>query len=88
MMRTGYIYRVQTDRFGNALITRLKDRASVYLQGDDAVEIESQLDALEATAEKGYPVGPFADYASHLDAVLDTYSTVMSGESDLERARR
>jgi hypothetical protein len=78
MTRTGYNYRVQTDRFGNALITRLKDKASVYLQGDDAVEIESQLDALEATAEKGYPIGPFADYASHLDAILDAYDTVMA----------
>lgn len=78
MTRTGYIYRVQTDRFGNALITRLHNKASVYLQGDDAVEIESQLDALEATAEQGYPTGPFADYASHLDAVLDAYDTVMT----------
>lgn len=77
MMRTGYRYRVQTDRFGNALLTRLKDKASVYLQGDDAVEIESQLDALEATAQGGYPVGPFEDYASHLDAVLDAYDAVM-----------
>lgn len=78
MMRTGYKYRVQTDRFGNALITRLRDKASVYLQGDDAVEVESQLDALEATAETGYPIGPFPDYASHLDAVLDAYDTVMA----------
>jgi hypothetical protein len=78
MMRTGYKYRVQTDRLGNALITRLHDKASVYLQGDDAVEIESQLDALEATAEKGYPIGPFVDYASHLDAILDAYDTVLS----------
>lgn len=77
MTRTGYNYRVQTDRFGNALITRLRDKASVYLQGDDAVEIENQLDALEATAAKGYPIGPFVDYASHLDAVLDAYDTVM-----------
>lgn len=58
-MQTGYKYRVQTDRFGNALITRLYDKASVYLQGDDAVEIESQLDALNATAEKGYPHGTY-----------------------------
>lgn len=78
MMRTGYKYRVQTDSFGNALITRLHDKASVYLQGDDAVEVESQLDALEATAETGYPKGPFPDYASHLDAVLDAYDTVMA----------
>ena len=77
-IETGYLYRVQVDRFGNALITRLKDRASVYLQGDDAVEIESQLDALDATAEKGYPIGPFVDYASHLDAILDAYDTVMA----------
>lgn len=78
MTRTGYRYRVQTDRLGNALLTRLKDKASVYLQGDDAVEIESQLDALEATAEKGYPIGPFPDYATHLDAILDAYDTVMA----------
>jgi hypothetical protein len=78
MMRNGHLYSVWTDRFGNALITRLQDRASVYLQGDDAVEIESQLDALDATAEKGYPIGPFKDYESHLDAILDAYDTVMS----------
>ena len=78
MTRTGYLYRVQTDRFGNALVTRLSDKKSVYLQGDDAVEVESQLDALEASAETGYPKGPFEDYASHLDAVLDAYSEVMS----------
>lgn len=77
MTRTGYKYRAQTDRFGNALITRLHDKASVYLQGDDAVEIESQLDALEATAQGGYPAGPFEDYASHLDTVLDGYDAVM-----------
>jgi hypothetical protein len=77
MTRTGYKYRVQTDRIGNALITRLSDKASVYMQGDDAVEIESQLDALEATAENGYPIGPFVDYASHLDAILDAYETVL-----------
>ena len=81
MTRTGHIYKVQTDRFGNALITRLSDKASVYLQGDDAVEIESQLDALEATAEKGYPIGPFRDFESHLDAILDPYDTVMSPAS-------
>ncbi len=77
MIKTGYMYRVQTDRFGNALITRLRDRASVYLQGDDAVEVESQLDALAATAQAGYPIGPFADYASHLDAILDAYDTIL-----------
>src|ERR1700690_1959342 len=71
MTHTGYNYKVQTSRFGSALITRLRDGASVYLQGDDAVEIESQLDALEATAAQGYPTGPFVDYASHLDAILE-----------------
>ncbi len=77
MVRTGHKYRVQTDRFGNALIVRLHDRANVYLQGDDAVEIESQLDASEATASNGYPAGPFEDYASHLDAMLDAYDAVL-----------
>ena len=77
MIRTGHKYSVKTDRFGNAEIVRLRDNASVYLQGDDAVEIESQMDALEATAENGYPIGPFADFESHLDAILDAYDDVL-----------
>lgn len=76
MVRIGHKYSLKTNGFG-AEIVRLHDGASVFMQGDDAVEIESQMDALEATAETGYPKGPFADYESHLDAILDAYDTVL-----------
>jgi hypothetical protein len=77
MLTTGHKYSVRTDRFGNAVIAQLSDNASVYLQGDDAVEVESQLDALDATAAGGYPIGPFQDYESHLDAILSAYDDVL-----------
>jgi hypothetical protein len=47
------------------------------MQGDDAVEIESQMDALDATAERGYPLGPFKSYEEHVDAVLSAYDEVL-----------
>jgi hypothetical protein len=60
-----------------ATVTRKSDGASVWMQGDDAVEIESQMDALDATAERGYPLGPFKSYEEHLDAVLSAYDEVL-----------
>jgi hypothetical protein len=76
MIYDGIKYRAVIGNIG-ATITRKSDGASVFMQGDDAVEVESQMDALDATAEKGYPVEPFQTYAHHVDAVLDAYDSVM-----------
>lgn len=77
MIYDGEIYRAVIGNIG-ATITRKTDGASVFMQGDDANEIASQMDALDATAEKGYPIGPFKSYAQHIDAVLDAYDSVLS----------
>ena len=66
------------DRMGNWTITRLSDMASVYLQGDDAVEFTDNhriLDAIE------YPSGPFKTAAEHIDACLDAYETIMTKDT-------
>ena len=56
------------------LIRRESDNAEVYLQGDDAVELEIQIDQLDEIA---YPSGLFQTYEDHLDCLLDQYNTVM-----------
>lgn len=75
------------DRMGHWTVTRLSDGASVYLQGDDAVEFSDThriLDAIE------YPSGPFETAEQHIDACLDAYESVMvvTGEPEDEYERR
>ncbi len=77
MIYDGIVYRAVIGNIG-ATVTRKSDGASVFMQDGDAVEIESQMDALDTTAEKGYPIGPFQSYAQHVDAILDSYEPVMS----------
>ena len=62
------------DRIGNWTITRLSDGASVYLQGDDAIEFSDNHRILDAIT---YPSGPFKTYEGHVDACLDAYTDVM-----------
>lgn len=67
------------NRMGHWTITRLSDGASVYLQGDDAIEFTDNhriLDAIE------YPSGPFKTAADHIDACLDCYEEVMTKEEN------
>jgi len=77
MIYEGNLYKAVIGNIG-ATITRKSDGASVFMQGDDLDEIASQMDALDATAEKGYPIGRFKSYAEHIDAILDAYDTVMN----------
>lgn len=78
MRLTGTLYRLDLNRrFGTAEITRLSDGASVFMQGDDAQEIESQLDALDASLEMH---GGKFDYPRALDRMLDAYDTVLKKE--------
>ena len=76
MIYDGNKYKAVIGNIG-ATITRKSDNAEVFMQGDDRDEIESQMDALDATAEKGYPIGPFKSYEQHIDAILDAYDDVM-----------
>jgi len=75
MTYSGRKYQAKEDSWGNIRITRLSDNASAYLQGDDTNDLRDSLERLELTA---YPSGPFQDYESHLDVVLDQYDTVMT----------
>ncbi len=76
MIYEGNRYNLVIGNIG-ATIMRKSDKATVFMQGDDRDEMESQMDALDATAEKGYPVGPFKSYAEHIDAILDAYDDVL-----------
>lgn len=74
MALNGNHYSAIQDQTGNITITRKRDMASCYLQGDDAVEFIDNhriLDAIE------YPSGPFKTQAEHVDACLDAYDEVM-----------
>ena len=62
------------DRLGNWTITRFSDNASVYLQGDDAVEFADNHRILDAIS---YPSGPFKTYEEHVDACLLYYTVLM-----------
>lgn len=75
MILNGNHYSAKSDRFGNVTILRKRDLATVYLQGDEAIEFLDNhriLDAIE------YPSGPFVTQADHVDACLDAYDAVMS----------
>lgn len=69
----GIHYSAVEDRMGNVTITRKRDLASVYLQGDDAVEFIDNHRILDAI---DYPSGPFKTIAEHVDACLDEYENI------------
>jgi hypothetical protein len=69
----GKRYGFKTGSWGITIV-RLSDNATVFLQGDEEGELERQLGALDHIE---YPFGPFSDYESHLDVVLDQYDSVM-----------
>jgi hypothetical protein len=75
MSLIGNHYSAKQDRMGNWTITRLSDLASVYLQGDDAVEFTDNHRVLGAET---YPNRIFKTAAEHVDACLDCYDVVMS----------
>ena len=73
MQLNGIHFSARDDSHGNVTITRKTDLATIYLQGDDAIEFIDNhriLDAIE------YPSGPFATAAEHIDACLDVYTEV------------
>jgi hypothetical protein len=78
MKLNGNHYSSKSDRFGNVTITRKSDLATVYLQGDEAVEFDDNHRILDAI---DYPSGPFNTLAEHVDACLDAYDEVMKPAS-------
>jgi len=78
MRLNGNKYSAKSDRFGNVLILRKFDMATVYLQGDDAIEFEDNHRILQAIE---YPSGPFKTLEEHVDACLDAYDEVMEAPS-------
>ena len=73
MRLNGIHFSTRDDSRGNVTITRKTDLATIYLQGDEAIEFIDNhriLDAIE------YPSGPFTTAAEHIDACLDVYSDV------------
>jgi hypothetical protein len=74
MRLNGNRYSAVEDRMGNITITRKRDLASVYLQGDDAVEFLDNHRILEAV---DYPSGPFKTLAEHVDVCLDAYADAL-----------
>ncbi len=74
MRLNGNHYSAVEDRMGNVTILRKSDMATVYLQGDDAVEFLDNHRILYAIE---YPSGPFKTSAEHVDACLDAYDEVM-----------
>ena len=77
MILNGNHYSAKTDGLGNVTILRKSDLASIYLQGDDAIEFVDNhriLDAIE------YPSGPFQTAAEHVDACLDQYDEAIENE--------
>jgi hypothetical protein len=74
MQYDGNVYTAKEDRTGNIIIVRHHDGANCFLQGDDATDLRTQLEALDVIS---HPSGPFQTYAQHLDAVLDAYESVI-----------
>ena len=70
----GNVYTATSDRRGNITIVRKYDAASCFLQGDDAADLQASIERLES---EQYPIGPFPNFATHLDAVLDAYESVI-----------
>lgn len=77
----GNHYTAEVNRFGHVTIKRLADNASVYLQGDDAIEFCTEYARFLGWNYDGesivYPSGPFQTEAEHIDACLDQYDGVM-----------
>lgn len=71
MILKGNYFTAKEDKLGNVVITRLSDLATVYLQGDEAVEFIDNHRILDATT---YPCGPFQNSKEHVDALLDAYN--------------
>ena len=70
----GNVYTATSDRWGNITIVRKHDAADCFLQGQDANDLQACIDRLET---EQYPIGPFPNFATHLDAVLDAYEPVI-----------
>lgn len=73
----GNKYVAKEDRMGHVTITRKTDGASVYLQGDDAVEF---LDNHRILGTDTYPNHLFKTLADHVDACLDAYDHILTGK--------
>jgi hypothetical protein len=74
MTYDGVKYKAVIGNIG-ATITRKCDNASVWMQGDDVLELTNELEALD---DYTYPRGPFKSHAEHIDAVLDAYEGVLT----------
>jgi hypothetical protein len=74
MTYEGNVYTVSDNRWGNITITRKHDGANCFLQGDDSNDLRASIARLE---NEYYPVGPFVNFAQHLDAVLDAYESII-----------
>lgn len=72
-------YKVTSDRFGNFTIRRHKDGASVYLQGDDAITVRENLDALERQNKRGF--SPANSYEATFDWLCSQYDSVMETDA-------
>lgn len=70
----GNHYSALSDRLGNVTITRKRDGATVYLQGDD---VEQFMEIHAGLYELEYPSGPFKTREEHVDACLNCYDDVM-----------
>ena len=65
----GNNYGARTVSCGMEIFTR-DGEAVNWLQGDEANELEAQLDWVD---NNKYPFGPFQSYREHFDALLDQY---------------
>lgn len=73
------VYTFEKVLVGVCLI-RLKDRASVFLQGEDRLKFLDDIEAIdELWAEYAdQPFGPYTCQAQHLDALIGNYDHLMS----------
>lgn len=74
------------DSMGNVTITNPEGTHDVFLQGDSADSLLAEIAELDKIWFRRYgptrsfrrkPFGPFADYESHLDVILDAYEDIM-----------
>lgn len=71
LAETGH-YWAAVDRLGNITLGRYRDKATVYLQGDDADEWRKLLDAVEDNPD-AFGLG----YTSRIDVIIAPYDNVM-----------
>ena len=71
MQLNGNHYSAKSDRFGSIAITRKSDLKTVYLQGDEATEVEDNHRILDAI---DYPSGPFKVVCQWIDTGSHTVS--------------